>query len=134
MNIKREGDVRMKVKAIIVSIALSTMLFGCGGGTPSKEQVSEALKPILPPNFTVNSVEKLSALENVFEVVVLIDKQPTVLYVDGKLKHVISGSIVEIASKKNLTYETQMKNKPASPAQPAAAASQQPTPPQQKAK
>lgn len=127
----------MKVKAIIVSIALSTMLFGCGGA-PSKEQVTEALKPILPPNFTVNSVEKLSAIDNVFEVVVLIDKQPTVLYVDGKLKHVISGSIVEIVSKKNLTYETQMKNKPVSPAQPAAAAPQQPTAPastgQQKAK
>jgi hypothetical protein len=95
-------------------------LAGCGTA-PTTEKVTEALKPIMPPNFTVNSITKLGVIDDVYEVIVAIDKQPTVLYIDKKLKHVISGSIVEIASKKNLTYETQMKNRPGG-AQPAASA------------
>ena len=97
-------------KKMTAAVILTGLLAGCGSA-PSKEKVTEALKPIMPANFTVNSVEKLNVIKDVYEVVVAIDKQPTVLYVDKSLKHVISGSIVEIASKKNLTYETQMKNR-----------------------
>jgi hypothetical protein len=109
----------------IAALFLAALLAGCGAA-PTPEKVTEALKPIMPPNYTVNSVTRLGAIDDVYEVVVAIDKQPTVLYIDKKLKHVISGSIVEIASKKNLTYETQMKNRPggAQPAAPAPAAQQ----------
>lgn len=120
----------MKTRNIVAAVLVSGILAGCGA--PSVEKVTEALKPIMPPNYTVNSVTKLNVISDVYEIVVAIDKQPTVLYIDKTLKHVISGSIVEIASKKNLTYETQMKNKPAQPAvqqQPAA-----PPAPPQKAK
>ncbi len=103
---------------IVAAVLVTGMLAGCSVA-PTKEKVTEALKPIMPANFTVNSVEKLDAIKDIFEVVVVIDQQPTVIYMDKNLKHVISGSIVEIASKKNLTYETQMKNKPAGQAQKA---------------
>lgn len=119
-----------KIRSISAAVMVTGMLAGCGSA-PTTEKVTEALKPIMPANYTVNSVVKLNAIDDIFEVVVAIDKQPTVLYVDKKLKHVISGSIVEIASKKNLTYETQMKNKPAGQPQPVA---QQPSAPPQKAK
>lgn len=113
---------------ITVAVMLAGIVTGCAG-EPTAEKVTEALKPIMPPSFTVSSVSKMNVINDVYEVVVTIDKQPTVLYIDKKLKHVISGSIVEIASKKNLTYETQMKNKPAG--QPQAPAPQPEAGPQQ---
>jgi hypothetical protein len=114
------------IKQIAATLLITAMVSGCSSD-PTADKVTEALKPIMPPNFTVNSVVKLNALSDIYEVVVLIDKQPTVLYLDKKLKHVISGSIVEIATKKNLTYETQMKNKPTDQPQSAV---QPPAPPQ----
>jgi len=98
---------------------IAGVLSGCSSA-PSKEKVTETLKPIMPSNFSVGKIEKFSALDGIYEVIVFIDNQPTILYLDSTLKHLISGSIVEIASKKNLTYETQMKNKPAAPPQPIA--------------
>lgn len=115
---------------LLSGLLLAIMVAGCNAA-PTNEKVTEVLKPIMPPSFSVKSIENFSALKGVYEVVVVIDNQPTVLYLDSKLKHVISGSVVEIASKKNLTYETQMKNKPAGQQQPAA---QQPAAPVQKAK
>ena len=100
------------VRSMVAAVMVVGMLAGCGAA-PTTEKVTEALKPIMPADFSVTSVAKLDALSNVYEVVVTINKQPTVLYVDKKLKHVISGSILELASKKNLTYEAQQKNKPA---------------------
>ena len=113
----------MRIVHYVAGVALfSGVLIGCTAN-PTNEKVSEALKPILPANYAVNSVSKLNVIGDIYEVVVSIDKQPTVLYLDKSLKYVISGSIVEIASKKNLTYETQMKNRPAAqtvPVQPQA--------------
>lgn len=111
----------------IIGMTLLGLLSGCGAA-PSKESVSETLKPIMPPNYSVKSIEKFTALDGVYEVVVVINDQPTVLYLDSKLKHVISGSVVEIATKKNLTYESQIKNKPVG--QPQAVTTQQLAPPQ----
>ena len=101
----------MKSWNIVVTVIIAGMLTGCGS-VPTKEKVAEALKPIMPPNFAVSSVEKVSAFKDVYEVVVAIDKQPSVLYVDSTLKYVLSGSVVEIATKKNLTSETQLRNRP----------------------
>jgi len=115
---------------LLSGLVLACVVTGCSSA-PSKEKVSETLKPIMPPSFIVSSIVKFPALDGIYEVVVVIDNQPTVLYLDSKLKHVISGSVVEIASKKNLTYETQMKNKPAGQPQPLA---QQPSTSQQKIK
>lgn len=102
----------MKLRSLAVTTVVIFQLAGCAAD-PSTEKVTEALKPIMPTDFAVNSVAKLSALNGVYEVVVTINKQPTVLYIDRKLTHVISGSVMEIASKKNLTYEAQQKIKPA---------------------
>ena len=105
----------------------AVFVIGCSP-EPSKDMVTEALKPILPQNYSVSSVEKCKAVTGLYEVVVVIDKQPTILYIDQNLKHVVSGSIVEIASKKNLTYETQTKIKSAG--QPQTTAQQVPVLPQ----
>ena len=101
----------MKSWNVAGAVIVAGMLAGCGSA-PSKEKVAEALKPIMPPSFTINSVEKVNAFKDVYEVVVAIDKQPTVLYVDSTLKYLLSGSVVEIATKKNLTSETQLRNRP----------------------
>lgn len=117
-------------KSLFAALLLVCLVAGCGA-VPSKDEVSEALKPIMPPGFSVKNIEKFSALDGVYEAVVVINDQPTVLYLDRSLKHVISGSVVEISSKKNLTYETQMKNKPAGQSPPAV---QSPSAPLQKSK
>lgn len=121
---------KLTSKRLFAALLLACLVAGCGA-VPSKDSVSEALKPIMPPGFSVKSIEKFSALDGVYEAVVIINDQPTVLYLDRALKHVISGSVVEIASKKNLTYETQMKNKPAGQ---SPAAAQNPSVPLQKTK
>jgi hypothetical protein len=95
---------------LISSVVIVGIIAGCSSA-PSNEKVSETLKPIMPEHFSVTSVEKLDALDGLYEVVVTIDSQPTVIYLDKKLKHVISGSVVEISSKKNLTYAKQAKLK-----------------------
>ena len=118
------------VRHLCLILVLTFFIAGCGA-TPSKEKVSEALKPIMPQNFAISSVEKLKSIDGLYEVVVVIDNQPTIIYLDSKLKHVVSGSVVEIASKKNLTYETQMKNKAAGQ---SPSAVQQPASSQQKIK
>lgn len=117
------------VRNFAVAAIVTALLTGCAAD-PTTEKVTEALKPIMPTDFAVNSVTKLSVLNGVYEVVVTINKQPTVLYIDRKLTHVISGSVMEIASKKNLTYEAQQKIKPAGAPQTAVQPPSSPAPAQ----
>lgn len=101
------------------------MLSACSA--PTTDKVTIALKPVMPQNYVVKSVEKCAGINGLYEVVVEIANQPTILYMDSKLKHIVSGSIVEIATKKNYTYETQMKLKPTTAPQAAVTPVQSPT-------
>jgi hypothetical protein len=91
-------------------IASSILLFSlcaCSTQTPSKQAVSESIKKIMPPNFEVISVVPLKEVPGLVEVSVKMDKQPVVLYMDTKAQYVLSGSLLHVDSKKNLTIEAQ---------------------------
>lgn len=91
------------------------LLVGCGG--PSKDKVKESIKQILPIDFEITNLRELKEIPGVYEVVLKLDKQHIVFYVDKKAKYIISGSVVETATKKNLTLETQNAYNPPQPAQ-----------------
>jgi len=90
------------------AVALAAALAACGGA-PKKEDVAASIKKIMPVNFEIVSVATVSGIPGLFEVQVKADKQPVVLYVNKSAKLVVSGSIIDVDSKQNLTLEVQKK-------------------------
>ena len=96
------------LKKLVAVCVLSLSLAGCSN-PPSKEQVKESVKNLIPVNFEVLQVAKLKEVPGLFEVVLRVNNQPIVLYVDKTAKYVLSGSLMSIDTKTNLTNETQKK-------------------------
>jgi protein-disulfide isomerase len=94
-------------KAVVIFLACWA-LTACGG-QPKKEEVTASLKKIMPINFEIVAIAPVSGISGLFEVQVKADKQPLVLYVNKNANLVVSGSIVDINSKQNLTLEAQKK-------------------------
>lgn len=114
-----------KILTITASICLLA-LYGCGSGCPGKEKMKASISTLLPVDLEVLEVGDLKEVSGLCEVVVKTNNMPVVFYVDKKGKYVISGSIVDLATKRNLTAEKQRKYAP--PAQPTPPAK----PPQEK--
>ncbi len=95
---------------IAISLSLLT-LCACSTQGPTKEVVSASIKKIMPPNFEVVTVTPLKEVPGLFEVAIKMDKQPVVLYMDNKAQYVLSGSLLHVETKKNLTIEAQGKIK-----------------------
>jgi hypothetical protein len=93
---------------ILTVVALSAALTACGGA-PKKEDVAASIKKIMPVNFEVVAVSAVSGIPGLFEVQVKADKQPVILYINKNGKLVVSGSIVDVDTKQNLTLEAQKK-------------------------
>jgi thiol:disulfide interchange protein DsbC len=97
-----------KIKLMIMLLVL-TVLAGCTGSAPSKEVVTTALKKVIPLNFTINEIRLLKEVPGLCEVVITASNQPMVFYMDSKGNYIVSGSVIEVATKKNLTLETLKK-------------------------
>jgi thiol:disulfide interchange protein DsbC len=106
---------------LTILLALVLSISACGSA-PTKEKVTTGIKKIMPVNFEVVEINKVPEVPGIYEIVIKIDKQHVVFYMDGKGQYVISGSIVDTATNKNLTVEKQKKYLPAQPAGPQAAA------------
>lgn len=92
----------------IRGLLAGSVIFLCScSGAPSKEVVTQSIKNIMPPNFEIISIKPLKEIPGLIEVVVKMDNQPVVLYMDKKAKYALSGSLLNIESKQNLTIETQ---------------------------
>jgi hypothetical protein len=87
------------------------VLSACTAKTPSKETVSTAVKNIMPANFQIVSITPLKEMPGLIEVAVKMNNQPTVFYMDKKTQYLISGNLLHVESKKNLTIEAQAKIK-----------------------
>lgn len=96
------------VKKFLLITSLSLLLTACGGA-PKKEDVTASIKKIMPVNFEVLDVSPVKGISGLYEVLVKADKQSVVLYVNKNAKLVVSGSIVDVDSKQNLTLEAQKK-------------------------
>lgn len=95
----------------IVLSLIALLICACSSQLPDKKIVSESIRKIMPPNFEVVSVVPLKEVPGLIEVSVKMDKQPIVLYMDKKAQYVLSGSLLHVESKKNLTIEAQGKIK-----------------------
>ncbi|SNZ12138.1 DsbC family protein [Hydrogenobacter hydrogenophilus] len=85
---------------------------GCGTGSakcPSKDTVKNAVKDLIPQDFTVESVSNVSNISGLCEVVVKVGAQPIVFYTDSNAQYVIAGNLISIKDKKNITRERQQE-------------------------
>lgn len=101
----------MTLTRCLMFVGLTGCLTACGSSAPSKEEVTASIKKIMPVNFEVVQITPLKEISGLSEVVALVDKQPVVFYTDRKAKYVLSGSLVNIETKQNLTLEAQKKLK-----------------------
>jgi len=112
------------LKFIMVLSALPA-LFACSAQLPSKDKVAESVKKVIPVNFDIASVTPFKQVPGLVQVVLSINKQPVVIYMDFKAKYIVSGSILDLETRKNLTAETinsftgPLKGSSATPALPA---------------
>ncbi len=115
----------MSLTRKLIIVGLSGSLAACGSSAPTKDAVTASIKKIMPVNFEVVQVTPLKDISGLSEVVALVDKQPVVFYTDKTGKYVLSGSLVAVETKQNLTLETQNKFKSLQPVTaPVSAASQ----------
>lgn len=101
----------MSVVSKLCILFTMLFLFACSNQTPTKAVVTESIKKIMPPNFEVVSIVPLKEIPGLIEVSVKMDKQPVVIYMDKKAQYVLSGSLLHVETKKNLTIEAQGKIK-----------------------
>lgn len=94
----------------LFTISVVTTLMACSG-TPTKDTVTASIKKIMPPAFEVVEIKPLKEIPGLLEVAVRMENQMVILYMDKKAQYVISGSLLEVATKKNLTIEAQNKFK-----------------------
>jgi hypothetical protein len=94
------------LRKLILIASISMALGGCGA-TPSKEKVKEAISKLIPNKFEIVSIQKLKEVPGLVEVVLRADQQPIVIYMDQKAKYIVSGNVMAVDSKRNLTMERQ---------------------------
>lgn len=111
----------LKIMVLIWAVILiSVAIFGCGYRCPTKEEMKTLIATILPVNLEVVEVAPLKEISGLCEVVVRTNEIPVIFYTDKKGAYVISGSIVEMQTKRNLTSLTQKKYAPLAPVLPPA--------------
>lgn len=94
-----------------VVLAALVMFIGCGGA-PSKDAVKASVKKIMPVDFEISEVNKLKEISGLYEVVLKLNDQSIIFYTDKDAKYIVSGSIVEADTKKNITMERQLALNP----------------------
>lgn len=92
-------------------LVVFAFLTGCGGA-PSKDAVKASVKKIMPVEFEIAEVNKVNGIPGLYEVVLKLGTQSVIFYTDKDAKYIVSGSIVEAETKKNITMERQMALNP----------------------
>lgn len=95
------------LKRVFIS-ACFLALTACSSA-PSKEQVKESVKKIMPISFEVVDVREAKEVPGLYQVVLKTGGQPTVVYLDKSGKYLFSGSLMELDTKTNLTAEVQKR-------------------------
>ena len=101
----------MKRFALLV-LMLGLSMTGCAEKAPSNEAVTAAVRKLMPVPFQVLEVSQTPQIKSLYQVVIRVDRQPVVFYIDKEAKFVFSGSLVSVDTKLNLTSETQKKYLP----------------------
>ncbi|GFO55191.1 hypothetical protein GMSM_21980 [Geomonas sp. Red276] len=93
-------------RKFLAAAVLSLSLVACSQA-PTNEQVAGAIKKIIPSKFDVLQVSQLKEIPSLYQVVIRVNNQPIVLYVDSKAQYIVSGSVLALDKKVNLTAEVQ---------------------------
>jgi hypothetical protein len=105
----QDGGAHVVIKRtgiLFILVFVFAVLPACSGSCPSKETARTVLQPFLQRKFEIAGIRSLPQGLPLCEAVVTVDKQPPfVLYLDKKARYIVSGSIFEAASKKNITLE-----------------------------
>jgi protein-disulfide isomerase len=81
---------------------------GCSGSQgPSKDLVKQSMQKVLPVPFQVLDVRQVKEIPGLYQVALKTASQPIVVYMDSKAKYLISGSLMALDTKTNLTLESQ---------------------------
>jgi protein-disulfide isomerase len=96
--------------ARLLAISCLTLALAACSSAPTKEQASQAVKKIMPASFEILELKEVKDIPHLYEVVVKVDKQVIVIYMDQKLKYVFSGSLMSLDAKINLTAESLKKH------------------------
>jgi len=97
----------MLKKSLAVCL-LAMFLVGCSKA-PTKEQAQESIKQLVPVAFEVVDLTELKQVPGLYQVVIRVNNQPVVLYLDKSAKYAFSGNLLSLADKTNLTQEVQKK-------------------------
>jgi hypothetical protein len=97
----------MLKKFLAVSL-LALLCAGCSSsGGPSKELVKQSMQKVLPVPFQVLDIRGVKGIPGLYQVALKAGSQPIVVYMDSKGKYLISGSLMELDTKTNLTLQNQ---------------------------
>ena len=96
------------LKKLLAVCLLALFLVGCSK-PPTKAQVQESIKQLVPVAFEVVDITELKQVPGLYQVVIRVHKQPVVLYLDKSAKYAFSGIILSLPDKTNMTQEVQKK-------------------------
>ncbi len=96
---------RRSAKWMLLVSILAGLAVACSPKCPTPKGAATALQPILPKGSDVTAVRTVKEISGLCETVVTLNKKPVILYLDRTGQYVLSGSLFEIATKKNLTQE-----------------------------
>lgn len=85
------------------------LLVAACSSTPSKEQAKESIKKIIPVDFEIIELQESKEIPGLVEAVIQASNQTLVVYLDRKAKYLLTGSLMEVGSKTNLTMVKQQK-------------------------
>lgn len=94
------------------AVVVAAVFIGGCGTCPSPEGAKKVLQPIMPQNFTILGAGASREVPSLCEVAVAIDKQNMIVYLDKNKKYVFSGSVIELATRKNITQQKQQSLAP----------------------
>jgi hypothetical protein len=108
-------------KFVMLLAALTTvsMISACNPKKPSDEKIKASIKKIMPIEPQIISVKELQYFPGLVEVIIKIDNKPVVFYTDKKGDYIVSGSILKVENKQNMTEEAIEQQVPESAAAPA---------------
>lgn len=96
--------------ALLTMLLVMLSLSGCSQ-CPSKEAARNSLQSLLPEQLTIAEIRSSKEVPSLCEIILTGDKQPTVFYIDKKGRYLVLGSLIEVATKKNITLERQKSYK-----------------------
>ncbi len=97
------------MKKVILGLLAGSLLAGsCQEGVtcPSKDTVKASLSKLINRDFEIEAVNPVKDIPGLCETVIRVGIRSAVVYVDSKANYVITGNLIDVNTKENLTQKT----------------------------